>query len=206
MRAMIPSQTDKGTQAMLERIGAAWPGYGVAVECGAWLGAGTVALARGLVAAGYDRPLFAFDRWRATRAEVWKAQRAGVVIVLGEDLLPAWRTNVTPVYADLRPRRVSLGHLVWQEGPITVLVVDAAKREPHFSGMMGALLPSLLPGAAVALLDYYYWRKWEGKRRQGYQCQERWIAAQGSEFEHVEDVPGDVAALFRYRMEGGEHE
>lgn len=195
---MIPSQTGTRTHALLERIGREWPGCGVAVECGAWLGAGTAALARGLVAAGYDMPLYAFDRWQATRAEVRKAARAGVTISPGDDLLPAWRRNVSPIYGNLAAERVNLGRLTWSGNPIGILVVDAAKTEPHFSGMMGALVPALIPGAKVALLDYRYWRKWQGPWREKYQCQERWIAARAGEFEHVEDVPGECGAVFRF--------
>lgn len=195
----IPSQTGAATHLMLERIGAAWPGIGVAVECGAWLGAGTVALARGLIEAGYAQPLHVFDRWRATRDEVRKAAAGGVTIREGDDLLPIWLDNVVPVYSNVRPVRTELSKLRWCGDPIAILVVDAAKREPAFSAMMGALVPALCPCAAVALLDYYYWMKWEGPRREQYLCQERWIKAHAAQFEHVEDVPGSSGAVFKFK-------
>ena len=198
----VPSQTNTATHGLLERIGRGWPGRGAAVECGAWLGAGTIALARGLVEAGYDLPLYVFDRWKATRQEVNKAMRAGVTVAKGDDLLPLWRRNVTPVYGNVRPVRTRLGNLQWDGGPIAILVVDAAKTEPQFSAMMGALLPSLMQGAAVALLDYWYWQRWHGPKRHDYQCQERWIEAQADQFEHVEDVRDACGALFRFK--GGE--
>lgn len=194
----IPTMTGAATHAALEAIGRAWTGRGVAVECGCWLGASTCALLRGLVAAGYDRPIYAFDRWVANASEVDKAGDAGMMVTLGENLLPIWHANVSRQYQNICPQRGELRRLDWSGRPIEILVVDAAKREPVFSHLMGQFGPHLVDGAWVALLDYFYWRKFDGAAADALRCQERWVSGQDGHWKMVTDLTGESGAIFRY--------
>ena len=197
---MIPSMTNAAAHRALETLGREWTGRGVAVECGCWLGASSVALLRGLVAAGYDRPFYGFDRWAANDSEVAKAADQGMTLAVGQDISTEWVMNALLVYPKLRARRGNLGAMRWDGGPVEVLVLDAAKREPIFSHVMGEFVPSLVDGASVVLLDYGYWRRFEGAQADALRCQERWVVAHEG-FEYLAPV-GEVGAWFRYR-EGG---
>ena len=55
-------------------------------------GATCAALASGLVEAGYDRPVYCFDRWKANRGQVRKAaERAGLSLRRWANLEPVFR-------------------------------------------------------------------------------------------------------------------
>ena len=198
---MIPSMTNAAAHLALDALGQHWTGRGVAVECGCWLGASSAALLRGLVAADYDRPFYAFDRWEANDSEVRKAGAVGVRLAVGEDLMGHWLANVAPVYGKLQPCRCDLAGLTWKHGPVEVLVMDAAKREPTFSHVMGEFVPHLVDGAWVVLLDYDYWLRFDGPQADALRCQERWMEGRGRDFRMVTPI-GVCGMVFRYRQEG----
>ena len=199
---VVPSMTGAEGLRQLEALGREWTGRGVAAECGCWLGASAMALLRGLVAAGYDRPFWAFDRWTANESEVRKAVAFGVRLEVGEALRPYWAQNAGSVYPYVEARRCELDALRWPGGPCELLAVDAAKREPAFSHVMGEFLPWLVDGAVVALMDYGYWRRFGGARAHAMRCQERWMDEHKTAFAFVRDISG-CGAVFRYTKEGG---
>jgi len=158
----IPAMTPTEVHDFLREIGSHWTGQGCAVELGCWLGATSVPLLEGLITAGYNKSYWAFDRWRASEAEVEKARLQGQQLVVGQDLMHIYVKNVTPVYDDIIAVRGDLPQILEKFTPqsIEFIIFDAPKRNPVFARCMRALLPYFIPGVTVvALLDYYAYRK-----------------------------------------------
>ena len=201
----IPAMTGADVREYIRELGQGWTGQGVAVECGAWLGASTVALAAGLKEGGYDRTLHVFDRWRATESEVKKAAAGGVAIENRENLRARFLANAGAVGVDVEAHECQLVFVRWWEAePIELFLLDAAKWEPGFSAVMRAFGPYWIPGVTtVGLLDYHYWRRQEDERwRKEMRCQERFIDRHPEAFTVLRDYgPARAPCFFRY--EGG---
>lgn len=195
--AAIPAMSGPPVLERLHAIGAAWTGHGAAVECGSWLGASCAALASGLVEAGYDRPIYCYDRWEANPSEVEKAARLGLALHPGEDLEPHFRRHVETFYSELRTTRGSIRHAIWDSGPIEIFLLDAAKREPDFGDTLRSFGPSWIPGVTVVgLLDFYFYRKKQGPEREEFRCQKRFVERHADSLVPLDEV-GSVA-FFRY--------
>lgn len=201
----IPAMTGADVREYIREIGRGWTGQGVAVECGAWMGASTVALAAGLKEGGYDRVLHAYDRWSANKSEVDKAAAAGVEIGLKENLRARFLANAGAVGVDVEAHACELVFVKWWEAePIEVFLLDAAKWEPGFSAVLRAFGPYWLPGVTtVGLLDYHYWRQFpEGRRRTQLRCQEEFVERHAGAFTVLRDYGPKRAPCF-FRYEGG---
>jgi len=197
--ATIPSMTSTSVLAYLRELGRQWTSAGVAVECGCWLGASCAALAQGLVEAGYNRPIYCYDRWTATRSQVRKAARVGVHLHNGQDLDHLFRANVSPYYKDLILIRGRIEHAKCPNAPIELFILDAAKTEPAFSAVMRQFGPHWIPGVTiVGLQDYGYWRKFEGPMRDQLRCQERFVTRFSDHFELMRDFNPLSPVFFRY--------
>jgi len=165
----IPAMTPVKVHHYLEWLGGRWTGQGVAMELGCWLGASSVALLRGLVKVGYNRPYYVFDRWTANKEQCDWAKRFGVTLSVGQELYPLFYRNVRQVYS---------GNLIAVVGElpetlnrypgdkIEICLFDAPKQEPVFTGCIQALYKHWIPGVTViGLLDYNFYKFNYGRRR-----------------------------------------
>ena len=146
----------------LHHIGKQWSNRGVAMELGCWLGASSVPLLEGLVQAGYNRPFWAFDMWKASPQQVQEAFKQGQEIVFGQDLIPVYRSNVRGVYKDVLMVRGRLPQSLsnFTNEPIEICVFDAPKRNDVFNQCIDLLKPYFIPGVTVlGLLDFYSYKK-----------------------------------------------
>ena len=112
---------------------------GDVVEVGSWMGAGTVALARGI--SKTNNSLYVYDRWRATEDEVRKAQAAGATIGLSEDLLPQVRRRVEKITPNAHFIQGEILDAKYSGSPIGLYVDDAAKTEKLFRYVTGLFAP-----------------------------------------------------------------
>jgi hypothetical protein len=157
----IPAMSPPEVHQYLKEIGQSWTGAGAAVEVGSWLGATSAALLDGLVEAGYDRPFWAFDRWRANESEVRKAAEWDVRLTLHQDLLPSYIKSVSKIYPNLQTIK---GKVPWKfhsysGDPMEVCLFDAPKRNPVFDDCIRFCEPHFIPGVTVlGLMDYYFYR------------------------------------------------
>lgn len=191
----IPAMTPREVHDALTEYGMAWTGAGVAVECGAWLGATCAALCMGLERAGYKKPMWLFDGWKANSEEVRKASEQGQYIHIGQNLEPICRTNVGRVSTiPLICRRGAIQVARWWGQPIEIFVLDAAKSSPAFDRTLNTFGPSWIPGVTVVgLLDFYYARKIGREPNQ-----ERWIAEHADSFTLLRKFSNCSCAFFRY--------
>jgi len=165
----IPSMTPTVVHDYLREVGGAWTGQGVAMELGSWLGASAVPLLEGLVKAGYDRPFYCYDTWRANKEQVGKAACVDVKIKNEQDLLPLFLRNVMPTYSNLIPSQNRIENVIkkYKGGPIEICIFDAPKQDPIFNMAMRGVMPHFIPGVTIlGLLDYYFYLdKPEKKKR-----------------------------------------
>jgi len=137
---------------------------GKIVDLGCWLGATSIALARGLLTEGSkdygNERVIGFDvfQW-----EDWMpATRAYCLYSAGESFLPEARRMISEygggrvdlVKADLRDYN-------WDGGPIKILLVDAMKSEDLAVKIAGSFFPHLTPGALLIHQDFkHYFTGW----------------------------------------------
>ena len=199
----IPTMLSDEVRMYLTERGSSWSGAGYAVECGAWLGGGTAALADGLSLAGYDRPLCVYDKWKANREEVFKAKFGHVNVIENQNLEPIFRDFATPHCNgfDLKTYQGWIERAVWCGHPIEIWLLDAAKREGPFYGALKAFGPSWIPGVTtVGLLDFGFYRKFgDDPKGELYLEQAAFIDRFNDRFELIEDFgPDDSPAFFKY--------
>ncbi len=193
----IPRMTQLSHLNYLFELGAGWQGQGVVVECGCWLGASAAAVALGLSRAGYDRPLYCFDRWTAVPTEVAKASARGIDVVDGQNLEPIFRSHVEPFYPQIETNRGKIEKATWNGAPIELFLIDAAKREPRFLKTMRIFGPSFIPGVTkIVFLDFDYYKRFEGEDRESFQCQQRLVESQPDSFKPLKSI--DPIASFQY--------
>ena len=193
----IPSMTSEPVLDYLTQIGSEWTGKGVAVECGCWLGASMSALAKGLVEAGYRFPLVAFDQWIADEEQVEKAHAQGVKLELGQDTLPIFMQNVYKVYDWIDPNQELIHEGPYFLADTEIFLLDACKGEPAFSQTIERFAPSWIPGVTiVGLMDYTYYRNFEGEKHAHFRCQERWVEEQGDRLSPLRDFRPLVPTLY----------
>jgi hypothetical protein len=130
----------------------AYSGRGAVVEVGTWLGRSTIHLAAGLRDGGRSPTLHCFDRY------VWDRQQAAktaLPLEPGDDFQPWFERNVRPIYPHLRVSKVDVNDLVWDGGPIEILLFDAPKRLREFSSALAAFGPWLIPGVTIIVFQDY---------------------------------------------------
>lgn len=199
----IPTMLSDEVRMYLTEIGRSWSSAGYAVECGAWLGGGTAALADGLVEAGYDRPLCVYDKWKANREEVFKAKWGSVSVIENQNLEPIFRDFASPHCKgfDLKTYQGFIERAKWCGHPIEIWLLDAAKREGPFYGALKTFGPSWIPGVTtVGLLDFGFYRKFgDDPKGELYLEQRAFIDRFSDRFELIEDFgPHDSPAFFKY--------
>lgn len=154
-QTVIPDMGASLISEMLEDSAA--KSRGSVVEVGSWLGAGTVALARG--AAKSNNELWVYDRWRASADEVEKAEKQGVKIKEGQDLLPLVEGEVNKTGARVNYVKGDLLAASYNGNEIGLYVDDAAKRQHLFTHVLKTFAPRWQDGATLILMDYYYYRE-----------------------------------------------
>jgi len=173
---VIPAMSPGVVHDYLRELGRGWSGQGVAMEVGCWLGATSVPLLEGLVEAGYNKPFWAFDRWRANASEVMKAKAQGQKISFHQDLQNIYLRNVHSVYDNIIAikGRIPNTFRSYRPEPIELCMFDAPKREPVFGVAVRKLVPHFIPGVTVfGLLDYYFY---ERRKNMGFKDWEEFLS------------------------------
>lgn len=200
----IPAMTPTCVHSYLYEIGTQWSGKGVAVEFGSWLGATAVPLVTGLTKAGYDKPFYCYDRWTANNEEVQKAKMQGINIEVGQNLFPIFLDNVSRHCKDINAFRGPItSTLKWGDKPIEICIFDAPKRNPTFSFVMEQVAPNFIPGVTIlGLLDFYFYLRCDGRKRQECKIPVRFITENGDCFIPIAQWPDQCSCVF-FKYTGG---
>jgi hypothetical protein len=187
----IPTQCDAEAHATVAALARATdPHDGVCVELGCWLGALTDTIVR----ANPDLCVHAFDRFIVNDArEVPKARKHGGSLHVGQDRLPLFQAR----FVDYRVHawRGEITEARWRQGPIALHIDDACKLQPAFDYAIRQFSPAWVPGVTrVVLLDYHYYTRFTGRRRDQLMHQRRWSERYAAQLNLVHDVP----RVYRY--------
>ena len=197
----IPAMTSQKVHDYLTEIGSGWQRKGVAMELGCWLGASSIALLRGLVKAGYDRDFWAFDKWDTPAPQVVKAKAQGMKISAGQDLKPLYCDNVGKVYSKIKAIKGGMPATLsgFNGSAIEICIFDAPKQEPVFTGCVRALKNFWIEGVTVlGLLDYKFYERHNGRKRQQFRAPVDFMEKYGSHFEVLKSWDDECPVFFRY--------
>lgn len=128
--------------------GTRYTGVGAVIDLGTWLGSSAACLAEGLRRSGREGRVISFDRF------VWEtindSQLGGYSLGLseGDDFMPAARRFLEPFCSRVELRRADLSFYHWDEGPIEILVIDAAKSWKLSHRLLRAFGRALIPGVS----------------------------------------------------------
>ena len=183
--------------------------YGLdVVEIGAWLGAGTWELANAIKEHGHDQTtLHVYDRFEADKGQVIKAagknrypagirldgQGSFIKLRNQMDTLPIVKKHLRK-FPFVKFYKGEIGRLTYSGKEIGVLVIDAIKRDPHFTALMKKVEPHLAPGAVVFFMDFYYYQKVKGS---GTECQGAYVKRSGK-YEKLEHPANLSCSVMRY--------
>ena len=200
----IPSMTSTKVHDYLEDVGSKWTGQGVAMELGCWLGGSSAPLLKGLVAAGYDKTFWAFDKWRANREQVDKAGEDKKKLMVNQPLDQLYLANVFQIYRNITPvKGVMAGSLkAYNGGPIEICIFDAPKKDPVFGDCVRMLHKHWIPGVTIfGLLDYNFFARFEGVKRKQLMAPVEFIERYKNHFEIVKEWEDETPVFFRYVKE-----
>ena len=197
----IPTMTSEPVHRYLTQLGIEWKGLGAAMELGCWLGASSVPLLMGLITAGYDKQFWAFDNWVANEQQVGMAREWGIEIQVGEALMPLYNKNVSKIYYRITTIFGMIpGTLVSYSGdPIEICILDAPKKNPVFINTIRALYKYWIPGVTIlGLLDYKFYQRFEGKKREQLEAPARFIEDNKDSFELIREWDNECPVFFKY--------
>lgn len=199
----IPAMSPPVVHAYLTEIGRGWTGQGVGLEAGCWLGATSAALLDGLVERGYDKPFWAFDRWRANAAEIRKAAEHGVNLKMGQNLLPLYLKNTMSIYHGINATagKIPFTFRAYSGDPIEVCLFDAPKRNPVFMESIRFCEPHFIPGVTIlGLMDYYFYRSRRDEQKNPdwsrFLAPVKFIDTYADHFTMLREFPDDGSCVF----------
>jgi hypothetical protein len=147
----IPAMTSPAEQACFHKLAREQAPYGAVVELGAWLGACTAAIASGIKLSGVPNVVHSYDRFK------WNARSHGLKAGFQVDnLFNAYRENIAPLAAYVRPHKGEISEAQWNGGPISLLVCDAPKRFGIVQHALSEFGVWLRPHSVMAWQDFCF--------------------------------------------------
>lgn len=205
----VPAMTSPVVHEYLKELGLLYSGKGVVLELGCWLGGSALPLLEGLVKAGYNKQFYAFDRWIADKSQVVKAAKEGVKLTVNESTFPKFWNNVITTYSSVCAFRGGLPNSLydWElsigyQERVEIVIFDAPKQEPIFTGCMKKILPYCIPGVTVfGLLDYNFYQRHTGIKRKKFRAPVDFVEKYKNHFEVIKEWPDQCPVFLKYLKE-----
>lgn len=159
--ATVPTMLSDDERRLYYWLARHWAtGSGAIVDLGCFAGGSTALLAEGTRRAGREQSLWAYDRFHADEASKDKfLYAAGIPAFDGSDILPLahillepWQPGITLIKGRIEEQR-------WNEGPIEILCVDAAKSVGVLDSLAATFYPALVPGQSLVVHQDFFHRK-----------------------------------------------
>ncbi|MEO8368877.1 MAG: hypothetical protein ABI806_06745 [Candidatus Solibacter sp.] len=136
-----------------------YDGWGAVVDLGPWLGSSSAALAEGLKRRGSHQRIRSFDLFQ------WDSSYMDPVASTGlnqnDDFLPVFTQEIGPYAPWIDARKQDLMNYLWNEGPIEILFVDAAKSWELMNAILRGFGPFLEAGRSrIILQDFRFDCRW----------------------------------------------
>ena len=195
----IPKMVPIVVQDYLYVLGSSWKGIGTAVELGSWLGGTAVPLLEGLKEAHYNKPFYAYDKWKVNKEQVSKALLQGVKLQDGQNSMSLFLENTNKIQQDVIATRGRFSDTLstYNGGPIEICIFDAPKQEPIFTHAIKAMCPYWIPGVTiVGLLDYYFYRRRLDHMHEKFKAPVKFMERYGSSFEKIIEWPEECSCVF----------
>jgi hypothetical protein len=169
------------------------------VEVGSWFGAGTYQLCQGVVSSRQYNDIHVYDRWTANKSEIEKAEKWGIKLQSGDDILP-YVKNFLSEFSDAINITYKKQHIKtlkkFTGGKIGLYVDDASKRKELFDKSMSVFKPHFAKGCILILMDFYYY---EHKNFEAGLMYQKNYMLKSSDFEFIQRIPNSVAAIYKYK-------
>jgi len=127
-------------------------GTGAIVDLGPLVGSSTYALASGIACGNRAGTIYSYDLWRF--CPTFEPFVANAKLRVGDDILPYFQANIERFRDRIVAQKGDLGRKRWNDGPIRILFVDAAKSPRLMHHIANEFFPHLLPGALVVHQDW----------------------------------------------------
>lgn len=156
--ADIPTMLSMEEQKLYYWLAAhAVSGAGAFVDLGAFAGGSTARLAAGLATAGLATRIHAYDRFTMAPHQQHKyLADCGLAPLEGRDSLPAVRRLLAPWGERIALHKCDIAAETWRDGPIELLVVDAAKSAELADVIAERFMTALLPGGFLVQQDFLH--------------------------------------------------
>jgi len=159
----IPAMTTDAERGCYYRL-AKEAGDGAIIEFGAWLGASTAYIARGLRDSGSDRKVQVYDKFQSKVGHARKVEafyeKHGGEIPIGPSL-DQFKANLGPLLAHVDIHKCQIEKLKWTGGNVALMITDAPKRVPAISPVLTQLKDALQPGSLMAWQDFCHFPSYE---------------------------------------------
>ena len=157
----IPSMLTSEEKQYLTWLAAEkFEGWGAVVDLGPWLGGSTAALSEGLKRRGTSTKVHSFDLFQ------WEPSYMGPVAKIdlppGNDFLPLFLEETADYAPWIAARKQDLMNYSWDDGPIEILFVGAAKSWEMTNAILRGFAPFLESGRSRIVLQNfrYYGTHW----------------------------------------------
>ena len=131
-----------------------YTGQGAVVELGSFFGSSAMHLGAGLRDAGFNTPLWCFDKFEWSCSGGWREQ-FGVHLPDKSDYRPLFLENVRPVYPPVCAIKTDIKRIKWKGGPVEILFLDAPKRLPDISAALTQFAPHMEPHFSLLVCQDY---------------------------------------------------
>ncbi len=133
---------------------------GAIIDLGSFVGGSTACLAQGRARAERQQPIHAYDRFRAS--ETLKESMiypTGFPRFVGNDILPLSRAMLAPFRPAVKFHKGEIEDQIWDNGPIEILAIDAAKTAASTDRIAQIFFPHLVPGRSLVVQqDFLHWK------------------------------------------------
>lgn len=136
-------------------------GAGALVDLGCFAGGSTARMAAGVVAAGRQATVHAFDRFTIRDDQKQKyLYPAGIRPFVGNSMIGAVKELLRRWQAVIRLHAGEITEKTWDAGPIEILFIDAGKTPAAADYIAQTFMPHLIAGHSIVIQqDYQHWRQ-----------------------------------------------
>ena len=148
--AAVPTMLNRDERQLYHWLGKNARGIGATIDLGTFAGGSTANLAHGLASSGKPYHIHGYDRFTASaEARALHLSPGGVALTDQDDILPLAQRFLAPWAAHITLHRGEIAKVVWDGGPIELLVVDAAKSTLLTDHIAAQFFPSLIAGQSL---------------------------------------------------------
>lgn len=154
--ARVPTMLTPEEGQLYHWLGRRAQGAGATVDLGAYAGGSAARLLSGLALSGRGFHVHSYDRFRSSRA-FWARfmPEEPLPDTDDADLLPVVQRHLAPWSGQVTLHLGDIADQCWNDGPIEILSVDAAKGSAMADHIASQFFPALVPGRSVMIQQDY---------------------------------------------------